>query len=170
MKTSQIDELRHIVQHAYAHAPAFKSIMDVAGVSPDDIQSLADLDRIPVTSKDRLAELQADDPPFGGFLAVPLSALQHVFFSPGPLYEPSAGESALLDTVRETFAIAGLTEGDVVINTFGYHLIPTGLALDQVLTEIGTTVVPAGVGNAELQLKMMLDLEVTAYVGLPSWL
>jgi phenylacetate-CoA ligase len=170
MRTSQIDDLRHIVEHAYAHAPAFKAIMDAAGVSPGDIQSLADLDRIPVTSKDRLAELQAANPPFGGFLTAPLSALRHVFFSPGPLYEPSAGESALLDTVREMFAIAGLTKGDMVINAFGYHLIPTGLALDQVLTGIGATVVPAGVGNAELQLKMMLDLGVTAYVGLPSWL
>jgi phenylacetate-CoA ligase len=60
--------------------------------------------------------------------------------------------------------------GDVVMNTFGYQLIPTGLALDQVLAEIGATVIPAGVGNAELQIKMMLDLGVTAYIGTPSWL
>ncbi len=170
MKTSQTDRLRHIIQHAYTHAPAVQSIMDAAGVSPDDIQTLSDLDRIPVTSKDRLAELQAADPPFGGFLAVPLSALQHVFFSPGPLYEPSAGESSVMDTIREMFAIAGFAAGDIVINTFGYHLIPTGLALDQVLIEIGATVIPAGVGNTDLQLKMMLDLGVTGYVGTPSWL
>ena len=170
MKTSRIDRLRHIIQHAYTNAPAVKSILDAAGVSPDDIQTLADLDRIPVTSKDKVVELQAADPPFGGFLAVPLDTLQHVFFSPGPLYEPSAEESAVMDTVRGMFAIAGFTAGDVVINTFGYHFIPTGLALDQVLTQIGATVIPAGVGNADLQLKMMLDLGVTGYVGSPSWL
>jgi phenylacetate-CoA ligase len=170
MKTSHTDRLRHILQHAYTHASAVKSIMDAAGVSPDDIQTLADLDRIPVTSKDRVVELQAIDPPFGGFLAVPLDTLQHVFFSPGPLYEPSAEESAVLDTVRDVFAIAGLAGGDVVINTFGYHLIPTGLVIDQVLTQIGATVIPAGVGNADLQLKMMLDLGATGYIGTPSWL
>jgi len=170
MQTSQIDRLRHIVQHAYAHTVAVRSLMDAAGVAPGDIQTLADLDRIPITSKDRLAELQAADPPFGGFLAVSLGALQHVFFSPGPLYEPSAGESSVMDSIRETFAIAGLAAGDVVINTFSYHLIPTGLALDEVLTEMGATVIPAGVGNADLQVKMMLDLGVTAYVGTPSWL
>ena len=170
METSQTDSLRHIIQHAYAHAPAVKSILDAAGVSPDDVQTLADLAKIPVTGKDRLAELQAADPPFGGFLAVPPSTLQHVFFSPGPLYEPSAGESSLMDSIREMFSIAGFAAGDVVINAFGYHLIPTGLALDQVLTEIGATVIPAGVGNADLQLKMMLDLGVTGYVGTPSWL
>ncbi len=169
-KTSQHERFRHIVQHAYAHAPAVRSILDNVGVSPDDIQSLADLDKIPVTSKDRLVELQAADPPFGGFLTVPANTLDHVFFSPGPLYEPSAGESAVMDTIRDMFAIAGIAAGDVVINTFGYHLIPTGLALDQVLTEIGATVIPAGVGNADLQLKMMLDLGVTGYLGTPSWL
>ena len=170
MEPLQTDRLRHIVRHAYANAPAVKSILDGAGVSPDDIQSLADLDKIPVTSKDRVVELQAADPPFGGFLAVPLNTLQHVFFSPGPLYEPSADESSVMDTVRDIFAIVGLTAEDVVINAFGYHLIPTGLALDQVLTQIGTTVIPAGVGNADLQIKMMLDLGVTGYIGTPSWL
>ena len=168
---SEVNEkLRHIIQHAYANAPAVKDIMDGAGVSPDDIQTLADLDKIPVTSKDRVVELQAANPPFGGFLAVPLDTLQHVFFSPGPLYEPSAGESAAMDTVRDVFAITGFTAGDVVINTFSYHLVPTGLALDQVLTQIGVTVIPAGVGNADLQIKMMLDLGVTGYIGTPSWL
>jgi phenylacetate-CoA ligase len=170
MNTSHTDRLRQIIQHAYANAPAVKSILDMAGVSPADVETLADLDRIPVTSKDRLVELQAAQPPFGGFLTVPRDALQHVFFSPGPLYEPSAGGSAVLETIRDMFTIAGFTAGDVVINTFGYHLIPTGLALDQVLTEIGATVIPAGVGNADLQLKMMLDLGVTGYVGTPSWL
>ncbi len=167
---SQEERLRRLVQHAYSHAPAIRRILDDAGISPDEIHGLTDLDRIPVTSKDRLVELQAADPPFGGFLAVPPGSLRHVFLSPGPLYEPSAEETSLLDTVRDVFAIAGFNDEDVVINTFGYHLVPTGLAIDQALTEIGATVIPAGVGNAGLQLKMMLDLGVTGYVGLPSWL
>ena len=108
METAQTDRLHHVIQHAYMHARAVRSIMDAAGVAPDDIQTLADLDLIPVTSKDRLVELQAADPPFGGFLAVPLSDLQHVFFSPGPLYEPSSGEGSVMDSIRQVFAIAGL--------------------------------------------------------------
>ena len=170
MKTSTTDMLRHIIQHAYAHAPAVKTLLDSAGVSPDEVRAVADLDRIPVTSKDRLVELQEAAPPFGGFLAVPVDQLQHVFFSPGPLYEPSAEETAVLDTIRDVLAIAGFAAGDVVMNTFGYHLIPTGLVIDQVFGQIGATVIPAGVGNADLQIKMMLDLRVTGYVGTPSWL
>jgi len=168
---SEVSErLRHIIQHAYANAPAVREIMGRAGVSPDDVQTVADLDKIPVTSKDRLVELQAANPPFGGFLTVSSASLKRIYMSPGPLYEPSAEESAVMDTVRDVFAIAGFTAEDVVINTFGYHLIPTGLAIDQVLTQIGVTVIPAGVGNADLQIKMMLDLGVTGYIGTPSWL
>jgi phenylacetate-CoA ligase len=164
------ERLGHIIQHAYANAPAVKEIMDQAGVSLNDIQTVADLDRIPVTSKDRLVELQVANPPFGGFLAVPLNTLQHIFFSPGPLYDPSADETAVIDTARDVLVIAGFTAGDVVINAFSYHLIPTGLVVDQILAQTGVTVIPAGVGNAELQLKMMLDLGVTGYIGTPSWL
>ncbi len=164
------EKLRQIIRHAYANAPAVKEIMDRAGVSPEDVQTVSDLDSIPVTSKDRLAELQAATPPFGGFLAVPFSTLQHVFFSPGPLYEPSAGEGEAAETIQEMFGIAGFAAGDVVINTFGYHLIPTGLTIDRLLTQLGVTVIPAGVGNADLQIKMMWDLGVTGYIGTPSWL
>lgn len=170
MSDSHAERLTHFIQIAYAHAPAVRAIFDRTGLAPDDIRFVADLDKIPVTSKDQLAELQQADPPFGGFLAVPLNELQHVFLSPGPLYEPDAGESPVLDTVREMFELAGFAPGDVVLNTFGYHLIPTGLAIDQVFTEIGTTVIPAGVGNADLQIKLLRELKVSGYVGTPSWL
>jgi phenylacetate-CoA ligase len=170
MTTSLEEKLRKIIQLAYDNAQAVKTIFDQAGLTPDDVQSLADLDKVPVTSKDRLVELQQENPPFGDFLAVPFDKLQHVFFSPGPLYEPHAGESAVMDTIREMFDVAGFESEDVVINTFGYHLIPTGLAVDQVLTEMGATIIPAGVGNADLQIKMMLDLKATGYIGTPSWL
>ncbi|GAF73175.1 unnamed protein product, partial [marine sediment metagenome] len=159
-----------IIQHAYNNAPTMKTIMDEAGLSPNDIQSIDDLDKIPVTSKDRLAELQAVDPPFGGFLAVPQGELQHIFFSPGPLYEPHAGETGWIDSIREVLLIAGFTSGDVVLNAFGYHFTPSGVLGDQTLREIGATVIPVGVGNPELQIKMMKDLKVTGFVGVPSWL
>src|SRR3990172_3410960 len=160
MTNSHTDKLNHILKHAYTNAPAVREIFDKAGLTPNDIRSVSDLDKVPVTSKDRLVEMQQTNPPFGGFLAVPLEKLQHVFFSPGPLYEPHAGEPTVIDTVREIFGIAGFAPGDVVINTFGYHLIPTGLALDQTFREMGCTVIPAGVGNADLQIKIMRDLKV----------
>lgn len=164
------EKLRDSINHAYNNAKAVKKIMDEAGLSPDDIQAITDLDKIPITSKDRLAELQEADPPFGGFLAVPQEELHHIFLSPGPLYEPHAGETAGTDSIREVLSIAGFTSGDVVLNAFGYHFIPTGILVDQILREIGATVIPVGVGNPDLQIKMMRDLKITGFVGVPSWL
>ncbi len=170
MSSKDFDQLNKFISHVYQRSPAIKDIFDQAGVKPGDIQSVSDLEKIPVTSKDHLVELQEAEPPFGGFLAVPLNELQHIFFSPGPLYETHAEDSAVLGSIREVLSIANIQAGDIVINTFGYHLIPTGLVCDHMLRKIGATVIPAGVGNADLQVKMMRDLKVNAYIGTPSWL
>jgi phenylacetate-CoA ligase len=162
--------LKHIIQHAYANAPAVKEIMDRAGVSPDDVQGVADLDKIPVTSKDRLVELQAADPPFGGFLAVPPTQLKRIYFSPGPLYDPQGSKEDLTQAAAEALEAAGWGPGDIVLNSLSYHLVPAGLLLDEALTALGITVIPGGVGMSQLQVKMMLDLQVTGYVGTPSFL
>lgn len=167
------DEWKNIdqfISFAYQESPAIKEIFSAAEITPKDIQSTDDLEKIPVTSKDRLVELQDAQPPFGGFLTVPLSELHHVFLSPGPLHEPHAGESGGINSIRNVLSIANFVSGDIVLNSFGYHLIPTGLLIDQSLRELGVTVIPAGVGNAELQIKLMKDLNVTGYVGPPSWL
>lgn len=162
--------LDQYINYAYQSSPAIKNIFDEAGLKPGDIQSIADLEKVPVTSKDKMVELQNSNPPFGGFLAIHIDNLQHVFLSPGPLYEPSSGDSAAIDSIGEVLSIAGFGTGDIVLNAFGYHLIPTGLLVDQELRKIGATVIPAGVGNAELQIKILRDLKVTGYVGTPSWL
>jgi phenylacetate-CoA ligase len=163
-------ELARFVKHAYAHAPAVKKIFDDARVKPADIKRVADLERVPVTSKDKLAQMQRAAPPFGGFLAADPKRLKHIFLSPGPLYEPHGAEKPLVKTAAAIFKIAGFKRGDVVLNTLSYHLVPAGLLLDAGLQTIGATVVPSGVGNTELQVQMMRDLQVTGYAGTPSFL
>lgn len=162
--------INQLIRFAYKEAPAVKEIFDEAGLSPEDIQVYADLEKIPVTSKDQLVKLQDAQPPFGGFLTVPISELHHVFLSPGPLYEPDSGESDAKNSIREVLSIAKFAPGDIVLNALAYHLIPTGLILDQLLRELGAIVIPAGVGNAELQIKILKDLNVTGFIGTPSWL
>jgi len=168
---SEISErLKHIIRHAYDNAPAVKEIMDGAGVSPDDIQTVADLDEIPVTSKERLVELQAANPPFGGFLAVPPASLKRVYVSPGPLYDPQGTEEVATRAAAEAFTPTGLGPGDIVLNAISYHMVPAGLLLDEVLQAMGATIVPTGIGNTQLQVKIMHNLQVTGYVGTPSFL
>jgi phenylacetate-CoA ligase len=145
--------------------------MDAAGLHPDDIQNVDDLAKIPVLSKDRFQELQQEAPPFGGFLAVPLRELQRIYLSPGPIYDPHGLDDAdMRQAGVEALHEAGFTPDDIAINTFLYHMVPAGLLLDQILRDIGSTVVPMGPGNTDFQVKVILDLGITAYVGTPSFL
>jgi phenylacetate-CoA ligase len=170
MNQSLDRQLRHFIQYAYDNAPAVEAIFDDANLVPADIQSVADLDKVPVITKDWLIELQQADPPFGGFLAVSPDRLQRLCLTPGPIYVPWAGEAAVTDTYRKSIATAGFQAGDVVMTTVAYHFNPVGLAVDEMLRDVGVTVIAAGVGNADLQIRMMLELGVTGYFGIPSWL
>jgi len=166
------EHLREIIHHAYRHAPAVLERFRAAGLTPDDIQTIADLDKLPVLSKDAVAAMQRENPPFGGLLAAPLSEINHIYFSPGPLYEPdaSAHDPTHIPMIQEALRRSGFRAGDVVLNTLSYHLVPAGLMLDEALTEMGCTVIPGGVGNSDLQVTMMKELGVTGYVGTPSFL
>ncbi len=152
------------LRHAYDDAPAVRRLMDGASVAPDDIRSVDDLVRIPVTTKDRLLELQHADPPFGGFLAVDPQQLRHVFVSPGPLFDPQGPDEIGLGFQR-AFRAAGIGPGDIVLNTWSYHLVPAGLVMDEALLDVGATVVPGGVGNSEVQAELILKLGVTVVLA-----
>ena len=169
---SELDKrLREMVQSAYANAPAVKARFDKANIEPNDIQTVADLVKIPVMPKDAIVQLQQTDPPFGGMLGVPLEKVSHIFFSPGPIYEPAiATENDSFDSGVECLRRSGFRAGQVVLNAFSYHLVPAGLGFDNSLTRLGCTVVPGGVGNSDLQLKLIEDLGIVGYVGTPSFL
>ncbi len=162
-------DLPAFIRHLAAHAPGFARRLQQAGLTPEEIRSEADLARIPVLRKDDLAELQAQDPPFGGLLAVPLAELKRVFQSPGPIYEPEADRP---DYWRWASALraAGFGPGDVVLNAFAYHLTPAGAMFEEGLRAVGCVVLPGGVGNMEQQIQAMHALGVNGYVGLPSYL
>jgi len=170
-KTTALDrELARFVKSVYAATPAVKKIFNDAKIKPAGIKRVADLERVPVTTKDQLVELQKASPPFAGFLNTKAKKLKHVFLSPGPLYEPHGAEKALVKTAGQVFKIAGFKRGDIALNTLSYHLVPAGLLLDAGLQAAGATVMPSGIGNTELQVKMMLDLKINGYAGAPSFL
>lgn len=164
-------QLQDLIRHAWANSPAFRARLDGAGIDPDTIQTTADLNRIPVLTKDDAIALQAADPPFGGMLAAPLTAVSRIFFSPGPLYEPGPEEDdAAWDVAVRLLREAGFGAGEVILNSLSYHLVPAGYLFDGAFTRLGATVIPAGTGPADLQLKMAHDLGATGYVGTPSFL
>lgn len=158
-----------IVAHAYENAPAVRRILDDVGLTPADVQSVAELVQVPITRKDELIELQRAEPPFGGFLGVPMSRVKRVFQSPGPLYDPEGLQDDYWRWVQ-ALEVAGFRAGDVVQNTVSYHLTPLGFMFDEALRALGCTVVPAGPGNTETQLHIIRELGVTGYAGVPSYL
>lgn len=166
----QVSALWDLLAYAWANCPSIKARMNAAGLRPEDVKGLEDLRRIPVTTKDELRQLQQKDPPFGGFLGVPLQELSAVFCSPGPIYEPQDTSEAFWKRLEKCIFNAGIGKGDVVLCTLSYHMVPAGLWLQGAAQRLGATVVPAGPGNTELQVRIMHDLGVTAYVGTPSFL
>lgn len=161
--------IQQVIQHAYLHAPAIKALFDSVDVSPFEIRRPEDLAKLPVTSKESVPALQHEKPPLGGFLGVPLTEVARFFMSPGPIYDPQGKER---DFWRWGPALrkAGFGPGDVVQNTFSYHFTPAGFMFDEGLRHIGAAVIPAGVGNNELQVRVMHHLRVTGFVGVPSYL
>ena len=160
--------LTQAVDHAYRNAPAAKEILDKAKVSPAEIRTVKDLEKLPITRKTDLIELQRANPPYGGFLAIPRDDVDRVFISPGPIYEPL--HTGAIKWFAKSFYAAGFRKGDIVINTFTYHMSPAGILFHEASRDCGATVVVTGTGNTEIQIQTMYALKVTGFVGTPSFL
>ncbi|WP_253196245.1 phenylacetate--CoA ligase family protein [Roseovarius sp. PS-C2] len=159
------DDIYQDIAQAYAaaanKAPGLKSRFTAAGFYPAAITSVADLSRLPVMKKEELLKIQRENPPFGGFLASDLKDVGRIYVSPGPIFEPalSGGGGHGLDLL---FKAAGVGPGDIILNTWMYHLVPAGLLFDEAAQAAGATVIPGGVGNTELQAQIIVETGVTS--------
>ena len=165
----QDDLVRRTVRFACQRTHELMRRLDDDGISPDDIRSLSDLERVPVLSKDRLPELQSAAPPFGGMLAVEPAELKRIFLSPGPILDPE-GEGNDFWRWAPALEACGFRGGDIVYNTFSYHLTPAGAMMEEGLRTLGCTVVPGGVGNTEAQVELLAASGATGYCGTPNFL
>lgn len=164
----QCRKLAETVSNAYKNAPAVKEMLDKAGVKPSGIKTVKDLEKLPITRKTDLIEMQKANPPYGGLLATPPEDVERVFLSPGPVYEPI--QHSGVKWFAKSMWAAGFRKGDVAINSFTYHMSPAGILMHEAIKDCGTTVIPMGIGHTEIQVKTMLDLKVTGFVGTPSFL
>ncbi len=160
--------LQMLIAHAVAHAPAARRLFERAGVDPASVREPADLARLPITQKEELPALQRAEPPLGGWQGRPVGEYRYLFLSPGPIMEPGGGPG-YWRTAR-AFHAAGFRAGDIVLNTFAYHLTPAGFMGDDGLHPLGCVVVPGGVGNTETQARLLELAGVTGYFGVPSFL
>ncbi|HEY4863243.1 MAG TPA: AMP-binding protein [Xanthobacteraceae bacterium] len=148
-------------------APAWAA--HLAGIDAKSVTSRAALAKLPVLRKSELPGMQKNNPPFAGFLSHPISDFGRLFTSPGPIYEPEAAIADPWRSARSLFA-AGFRAGDIVLNTFSYHLVPGGFILDSGARTLGCVVIPAGPGNTEQQLDLIEHLKPAAYTGTPDFL
>jgi phenylacetate-CoA ligase len=163
----QARKLRQAIAYSYKNAPAVKKLFNRAGVIPEQIRQVSDLEKLPVTRKTDLLEMQKARLPYGGVATIPQEEIERVFISPGPIYEI---QSSRIKWFAKSFWAAGFRKGDVVINTFTYHMSPAGILFHEGIRDCGATVVVAGTGNTDLQIQILKDLKVTGFVGTPSFL
>lgn len=156
------------VAHAQSSSPAYTELL--AGVDAGAIASRAALAALPLTRKSSLAAAQAARRALrlGGYAA---GMPRRIFQSPGPLYEPEPDADGS-DPWRIARALhaAGIRAGQLAHVGFSYHLTPAGAMMEGGLRAIGAASFPGGIGNTELQLQALLDLQPEAYAGTPSLL
>jgi phenylacetate-CoA ligase len=166
----QLERLRATVTNAYNNVPMYRARLDAAGVSPDDLASLADLERLPFTNK---ADLR-DHYPFGLF-ARPRSALARLHASSGTTGKPTVvgyTQTDLdhwADLMARSLACGGARPGDLVHNAYGYGLFTGGLGAHYGAERLGATVVPMSGGSTERQIALILDFGARVLCATPSY-
>ncbi len=164
---AQFEALGAQLQHAKENSPYFQEVL--TDVDPAAVTDYATLARLPVTRKSDLIEKQKQMRPFGGMNAEPVGEIANVFMSPGPIYEPGQDVKDYYRMGRAMWA-AGFRPGNLVHNTFSYHMTPAGMMMESGARAVGCPVFPAGIGNTEMQLQAISELRPTGYVGTPSFL
>jgi phenylacetate-CoA ligase len=141
----------------------------LAGVEAKSVSSRAALAALPVLRKSDLKDRQTAKPPLGGFAVTAPGKLKRLLMSPGPIFEPEGHGTDWWNSARALFA-AGFRSGDIVHNSFAYHLTPGGFILEAGAHALGCTVVPGGIGNTEQQVDAVTHFRPSGYTGTPDFL
>ena len=166
----QVVRLRACVERVAQQTPFYREKLAAAGVTAERIRTLADLTRLPFTTKQDLR----DHYPFG-LLAVPRQAVVRVQASSGTTGKLTvvgytrADLELWANLLARALAAAGITAADVVQNAYGYGLFTGGLGFHYGAERVGATVIPASGGNTKRQLQLMQDLGSTVLCSTPSY-
>jgi phenylacetate-CoA ligase len=166
----QFARLKNLVERVYTNVPFYRDTLDKMGVKPSDIRSLADIAKLPFTTKDDLR----DTYPYG-LLAVPQSEIVEIHMSSGTTGTPVVDAYTRRDMddwsegMARTLSGAGATRNDTIQNAYGYGLFTGGLGSHYGSQRIGATVIPASSGNTEKQLMLIRDFKTSIITCTPSY-
>ncbi|MEC7764697.1 MAG: phenylacetate--CoA ligase family protein [Pseudomonadota bacterium] len=167
---ARADDIARALPRQIARAQALPGYGEsLRGVDPATITSVEALASLPVLRKSEIGKSQAVSSPLGGYAAKKTHEYGHIFQSPGPIYEPG-GVGDDWWRIGRFLNAAGIGKGDIVQNCFSYHLTPAGMIFENGARAVGAAVVPAGVGQTELQVRAAADIGTTAYAGTPDYL
>jgi phenylacetate-CoA ligase len=171
LRTLQLDRLRWSLHHAYANVPHYRAAFDAAGMHPDDVKDLADLAKLPFTSKETLRS----NFPFGLF-AVPREQVLRVHASSGTTGRPTVVGYTKndLDTwalvAARSMRAAGARPGDIVHIAVNYGMFTGGFGWHDGATRLGCTVIPASGGQTERQVQFITDFQPTVIAATPTYM
>ncbi|MEN6329815.1 MAG: phenylacetate--CoA ligase [Methanobacteriaceae archaeon] len=169
-KKLQLEKLQQVVKHAYHNVPYYQKRFDEAGIGPEDIQTLPDLEKIPFTTK---ADLR-DAYPFGMF-AVSSDDIVEVHTSSGTTGKPTVSGYTREDitiwseVMARALTMAGAGKKDVIQNCYGYGLFTGGLGVHYGTQHLGATVIPISAGNTQRQIEILKDFQSTILTCTPSY-
>ncbi|AGI47976.1 phenylacetate-CoA ligase [Thermoplasmatales archaeon BRNA1] len=171
MRKLQYKELKTLVNNLYSFNRFYHDRMRAAGVTPMDIESLADITKLPFMVKQDLRDNYPDK-----MFTVEKSEIVRYHMSSGTSGKPTCVAYTRNDlgywteALARSLTAAGLTADDTIQIAYGYGLFTGGLGLHYGAERIGATVLPASTGNTQRQLEMMQDLQCTAIACTPSYL
>ena len=167
----QFERLQWTVRHAYENVPLYREKFDAAGVHPDDIHALADVQKLPFTTKEDLRLSY----PFGMF-AVPREDVRRIHASSGTTGRPTVvgytqrDLDNWADLIARSLYASGVRPGWRVHNAYGYGLFTGGLGAHAGIERLGCTVIPMSGGQTEKQVQLITDFEPDAILCTPSYL
>ncbi len=170
IESLQLKRLQQVVERVYATVPFYRNSLDDAGITPDMIRSLDDLQRIPFTLKQDMR----DSYPYGLF-AAPLEQIVRIHASSGTTGKPTVVGYTRRDIenwsemMARCFIAAGANKGDVIHNAYGYGLFTGGLGAHYGAEKVGASVIPMSGGNTRKQLMIMQDFGSTVLTCTPSY-
>jgi phenylacetate-CoA ligase len=171
LRALQLKRLQSTLAHAYENSPVYRAKFDAAGVKPSDVKSLADLAKLPFTTKKDLRDAY----PFGMF-AVPREQIVRIHASSGTTGKPTVVGYTQNDIdmwsnlVARSIRAAGAKSGDMVHVSYGYGLFTGGLGAHYGAEKLGLTVVPFGGGQTERQVQLIMDFKPTIIMVTPSYM
>ena len=170
LESIQLKRLQSLIGRVYETVEPYREKMTAAGVKPEDIQGLGDLQKLPFTTKEDLRE----NYPFGMF-TMELDDIVRVHASSGTTGKPTVVGYTKNDIetwakmMARALACAGATRGDMVHNAYGYGLFTGGLGAHYGAEKLGATVIPVSGGNSKRQINIMKDFGSTILMSTPSY-